>query len=186
MDIEKEAMPEFRRESAFQWPYNINQAVFYLNFMIQIVVESFLIYAVHVIPLWMISTVALFHCLEIVLIVYVSLSDAGIGIGNRLPQPFMRNKGEHVIMDNFCNICEMNVPHHTKHCRFCNKCIENYDHHCMWLNICVGKKNYRKFMTFLAGICIMEFLLATFKCWTIMRSYYYDGSEKINSSGKLR
>nr|XP_039264686.1 palmitoyltransferase ZDHHC11-like [Styela clava]XP_039264687.1 palmitoyltransferase ZDHHC11-like [Styela clava] len=60
---------------------------------------------------------------------------------------FDRSKHEHVIENEYCNLCETYVNKESKHCRACNKCVKHFDHHCLWLNNCVGQRNYRYFFT---------------------------------------
>lgn len=45
-----------------------------------------------------------------------------------------------------------------KHCRRCDKCVEGFDHHCMWLNTCVGARNYRPWLVFVAVLCAWCFV----------------------------
>lgn len=47
----------------------------------------------------------------------------------------------------FCTDCQFEVQITTKHCNKCGCCIDQFDHHCVWLNLCVGKPNYRLFIT---------------------------------------
>lgn len=42
----------------------------------------------------------------------------------------------------------------TKHCRRCGKCIVGFDHHCLWLNTCVGARNYRVWVVFVASLFV--------------------------------
>ena len=37
----------------------------------------------------------------------------------------------------------------------CNMCIARFDHHCSFLNICVGKYNYRYFVALLGSLVMM-------------------------------
>ncbi|XP_077019025.1 putative palmitoyltransferase ZDHHC11B isoform X3 [Tamandua tetradactyla] len=55
---------------------------------------------------------------------------------------FDRSKHAHVIENQYCHLCQVNVNVKAKHCRACNKCVSNFDHHCKWLNNCVGSRNY--------------------------------------------
>uniref|UniRef100_A0A3B1IRD2 Palmitoyltransferase n=1 Tax=Astyanax mexicanus TaxID=7994 RepID=A0A3B1IRD2_ASTMX len=59
------------------------------------------------------------------------------------PMPvFDKKKQPHVIHNQHCYLCEVDVGSKVKHCSSCNKCISDFDHHCKWLNNCVGGRNY--------------------------------------------
>ncbi|KAI1285161.1 Brain tumor protein [Halotydeus destructor] len=74
--------------------------------------------------------------------------------GRRKPRKFDRQAHSHVIENQFCYICEVNVGPKSKHCSVCNKCVADFDHHCKWLNTCIGKLNYRLFIG-----CVISALL---------------------------
>ncbi|KAG8088554.1 hypothetical protein GUJ93_ZPchr0010g10070 [Zizania palustris] len=62
----------------------------------------------------------------------------------------------------FCSLCEVEVLQHSKHCRVCDKCVDGFDHHCRWLNNCIGKRNYKRFITLMASavlLLIMQWLV---------------------------
>ncbi|XP_050397713.2 palmitoyltransferase ZDHHC11 [Patella vulgata] len=66
---------------------------------------------------------------------------------------FDRQKHRHVIENQYCYLCEVNVGPKSKHCSACNKCIAGFDHHCKWLNNCVGSNNYKWFIaTLVSGL----------------------------------
>jgi ribosomal protein L40E len=71
-------------------------------------------------------------------------------------------------VENVCLRCSGAAkPREAHHCSRCNTCVLRMDHHCPWLNNCVGVRNQRYFIQFLAGaalsavftgaLCVSEF-----------------------------
>ncbi|XP_067651681.1 palmitoyltransferase ZDHHC11-like [Haliotis asinina] len=86
---------------------------------------------------------------------------------DKMPK-FDRKKRRHVIENQHCYLCRVNVGSKSKHCSACNKCVSDFDHHCKWLNNCVGGRNYRWFLaTLVSGgvgcllilcVCLVQFI----------------------------
>ncbi|XP_043575275.1 palmitoyltransferase ZDHHC11 isoform X1 [Chiloscyllium plagiosum] len=92
-----------------------------------------------------IGTLFVYHF--IVHLVAVSIDPADSSVRTRknynTPMPTLdRAKHPHVIQNQHCYLCEVDVGVKAKHCSTCNKCISDFDHHCKWLNNCVGGRNY--------------------------------------------
>lgn len=49
-----------------------------------------------------------------------------------------------------CKKCKVKRPPRTHHCSLCNRCVLRMDHHCPWIGNCIGYKNHRFFVQFLA------------------------------------
>ena len=42
----------------------------------------------------------------------------------------------------------------------CNVCVGRFDHHCSWVNNCIGQKNYKYFLGFIASTAVMCLYIA--------------------------
>ena len=54
----------------------------------------------------------------------------------------------------WCEKCLIWKRPDMDHCSYCNVCVEGFDHHCAVLGICIGDKNMKYFLQFLAWIGI--------------------------------
>ncbi|KAJ2608334.1 palmitoyltransferase swf1, partial [Coemansia sp. RSA 1365] len=62
-----------------------------------------------------------------------------------------------LFFDSQCRTCMQRKPARSKHCSACQCCVQMMDHHCIWLNNCVGLRNTRWFLGFLATFCVVCF-----------------------------
>ncbi|XP_072515822.1 palmitoyltransferase ZDHHC11 isoform X1 [Salminus brasiliensis] len=92
-----------------------------------------------------IGTAFVLHLLTHLAAVTVDPADYNVRLRKDYSSPmpvFDKKKQPHVIHNQHCYLCEVDVGSKVKHCSSCNKCISDFDHHCKWLNNCVGGRNY--------------------------------------------
>lgn len=56
----------------------------------------------------------------------------------------------------------------SKHCQTCQHCVRRYDHHCPWIENCVGEKNHRWFVLYLA-VQLLVLLWGLHIAWWVHR-----------------
>lgn len=54
----------------------------------------------------------------------------------------------------FCETCYIYRPARASHCSRCQNCVELFDHHCGMVGNCIGKRNYRYFIIFIASVIV--------------------------------
>lgn len=90
--------------------------------------------------------------LTLLTFVVACVSDPGVVTVHTVKQVQARYPFDGVLYSRrTCKTCKIVRPARAKHCRVCNRCIARFDHHCGWLNNCVGEKNLRYFLMFLAA-----------------------------------
>jgi len=76
----------------------------------------------------------------------------------------------------YCNTCHIFRPPKCKHCRICDNCVEAFDHHCPWVMNCVGKRNYRYFVGFVASISILSIYVCACSIALLVETAIYGDS----------
>jgi hypothetical protein len=60
-----------------------------------------------------------------------------------------------------CTKCCKDYPADVFHCWRCQRCVDEYSHHCTWLNNCIGRRNYRWYVSMLTcAMCNQLLFLA--------------------------
>ncbi|XP_072563231.1 palmitoyltransferase ZDHHC12-A isoform X2 [Paramormyrops kingsleyae] len=89
--------------------------------------------------------VSTFHCrltAALICLWLVFQLSAGVSeeLHQMLPQPCRRR----------CGRCLLQQPMRSRHCQTCRHCVRRFDHHCPWIENCVGERNHRWFVLYLA------------------------------------
>lgn len=74
----------------------------------------------------------------------------------------------------FCAACEANSPTRAFHCNKCNVCVLKRDHHCTFACCCIGIKNFRYFLVFLAYLALGAFYASIFNLsfiWDVLGGF---------------
>ncbi|XP_029774475.1 uncharacterized protein LOC115275029 isoform X3 [Suricata suricatta] len=162
------------RVNGWSWPPNFFQALAWTVLFIFALV-NFGIFIPFLPPNWnfiaygVTGGLFIFHLVVYLIAVSIDPAEAIVRLKNYAePVPaFDYPKHAHVILHQYCHLCQVTVKKKAKHCRLCNKCISNFDHHCRWLNNCVGSRNYWYFLSTVVSawaslLCLVTILLVIY------------------------
>lgn len=82
----------------------------------------------------------------------------------------------------YCHSCSLFRPPRTAHCGKCGVCVERFDHHCPWVGKCIGKRNYRPFLLFIAALTCTEAYMWAVCLVNILKKLDFRESERLSSS----
>lgn len=67
----------------------------------------------------------------------------------------------------YCSACCIIRPFRAHHCNVCDICVDWFDHHCPWIGGCVGKRNYKQFLSY---VFLTEVIYASLLIFTLWRT----------------
>lgn len=89
----------------------------------------------------------------------------------------------------YCAQCQLYKPDFARHCSVCGRCVYHFDHHCYFVNNCIGRNNYRQFISFLlyGALCGVIYIPCTFVMLFAVDSRPWKGGDAGESvSGPFR
>lgn len=81
----------------------------------------------------------------------------------------------------WCTTCNHYRPPRCSHCAVCDNCVDKFDHHCPWVGTCIGRRNYRWFLSFVyvtTVLCLWIFALSLAQ----LLNYNHDSSNGFHDA----
>lgn len=82
----------------------------------------------------------------------------------------------------YCKTCCIYRPLRASHCSECDNCVEVFDHHCPFVGNCVGKRNFKYFLSFI--ILVLVSMISAF-IPTMFVIYHDQSQQKSNKFFKV-
>jgi palmitoyltransferase ZDHHC9/14/18 len=90
---------------------------------------------------------------------------------------------------NYCVTCRIYRPPRASHCGICNNCVDEFDHHCPWMGNCIGKNNYKAFVSFLAVASLTSFVVMVggliHVATAAYEAYYLHSAGYLSGNGEM-
>ena len=105
------------------------------------------------------------------------------------PPPPHNLKSSQINVLSYCKTCKIMRPPRSYHCSICGYCVEVHDHHCPWMGTCIGLRNIRYFVCFLAFTslhalitCIIDTLFFSFFTYPKLDEIFHSEDDEEGST----
>ncbi|XP_068022665.1 palmitoyltransferase ZDHHC1 isoform X2 [Melanerpes formicivorus] len=171
------------RRNGWSWPLHLFQLTAWLLYLFYALV-GFGILVPLLPPHWLLAGYVcpgvcfLYHLIVHLSAVSIDPADANVREKNYLGPvaSFSRGQHAHIIENQHCHVCDVDVSAKSKHCGTCNKCVCGFDHHCKWLNNCVGERNYWHFLNSVLSALLGLGLLLLVACYIFVEFFLDPGA----------
>lgn len=116
------------------------------------------------------------HIMHVILSTYCFINIAGNMLMSILTDTSLKNLTTSInAKRDFCEHCNKYRPEYAWHCKACNVCILKRDHHCFIFNRCVGLKNRRYFIMYLAHLFVAMIYSTYYSLVFVYMKFQHDG-----------
>lgn len=116
------------------------------------------------------------HIMHVILSTYCFVNITGNMMLSILTDTSLKNLNIPIKVNcGFCEHCNKYRPEYAWHCKTCNVCILKRDHHCYIFNRCVGLKNRRYFIMYLAHMFVGMIYSTYYSLVFVNSKFHQDG-----------